>query len=179
MLNRQWPALQGTRVNIRPLRRSDLTQFQRYRSDSRVALYQDWLPMSEQSALEYLNEMASVDNVVPEKWIQLGMALPQSDLLVGDIGLFLDQSAEVVEIGITLAQQYQGQGLATEAIDLVVDALFKNTGVSRVRGITDVRNIASIRLLERAAFVKLSEQKATVRGKACAEYVFERRKGAG
>ena len=79
-----------------------------------------------------------------------------------------------LEIGFSLARQYQGQGLATEAIEVVIQAVFANTAVMKLRGVTDTRNIASIRLLERTGFVKVSEQQSVVLGEACSEYVFER-----
>ena len=130
--------------------------------------------MPEEEALAFLREMADVSGPVAGQWIQLGIVLRQTDVLIGDVGLLLDQDAETAEIGFSLARQYQGQGLATEAIAVVVQAVFANTAVMKLRGVTDTRNIASIRLLERTGFVKMSEQQSVVRGEACGEYVFER-----
>jgi hypothetical protein len=42
----------------------------------------------------------------------------------------------------------------------------------RVRGVTDARNAASIRVLERAGFVKVGEQRAVFKGEACVEFVY-------
>jgi aminoglycoside 6'-N-acetyltransferase len=135
--------------------------------------------MSEQQSLDFLSQMSTANAPIPGTWIQLGIALPETDLLVGDIGLFLDQHAEAAEIGFTLAREYQSQGLATQAVALVVESLFASRVMTKVRGITDARNAASIRLLERAGFSKVSQYDTTFKGEVCTEYVFEKRRHAG
>jgi len=134
--------------------------------------------MTEQQSVDFLLEMSRVIGPIPGKWIQLGITPLETDILVGDIGLLLEQNGEAAEIGFTLDRQYQGLGLATEAVNLVVEALFSSTEVRKVRGVTDARNSASIRLLGRTDFVKVSEQANMNRGEACTEYVFERSKRA-
>jgi len=134
--------------------------------------------MSEQQSLDFLSQMSTANAPIPGKWIQLGIALRETDLLIGDIGLFLDQNAEAAEIGFTLDRGYQGQGLATQAVVLVVESLFTSRMITKVCGITDARNAASIRLLERAGFSKVSEHDTTFKGEVCTEYVFEKRRRA-
>jgi aminoglycoside 6'-N-acetyltransferase len=134
--------------------------------------------MTEQQVFDYLIEMSGVVGPILGKWVQLGITPIETDTLAGDIGLLIDQNGETAEIGFTLSRQYQGLGLATEAVDLVVKALFASTAVRKVRGITDARNIASIRLLGRTEFAKVSEQPNTFRGEPCTEYVFERSRRA-
>jgi RimJ/RimL family protein N-acetyltransferase len=164
----------GARTTVRALRSSDVEAFHRYRADPLVALYQSWLPMTEQEVFDFLGEMSAVVGPIPGKWVQLGITPMQTDTLAGDIGLLLDQNGEAAEIGFSLGRQYQGLGLATEAVDLIVKALFASTAVRKVRGITDARNIASIRLLGRTEFIMVSEQPNTIRGEPCTEYIFER-----
>ena len=166
--------LQTSRVTVRPLRPSDLAQFCRYRADPVVGRYQSWSPMSEERSLDFLREMSTAGALVPDKWIQLAIASRETDLLIGDIGLFLDRDAESAEIGFTLARESQGRGLASEAVALVVESVFASSRVVKVRGVTDARNAASIRLLERVGFGKVSEHQATFNGEVCTEYVFER-----
>jgi len=71
----------------------------------------------------------------------------KSHRLLGDIGLHVGE--DEAELGITLAADAQGRGLATEAAEAVVAGLRAHTGVRRLVGITDVRNTSSARLLER------------------------------
>jgi RimJ/RimL family protein N-acetyltransferase len=53
------------------------------------------------------------------------------------------------EIGFTLACEHQGKGYATEAVDCLLDYVFGKLGKHRVIAITDARNLAASRVLER------------------------------
>ena len=72
--------------------------------------------------------------------------------LVGDIGVNLHENGRQADLGYTLAAAHQGQGLATEAVQRVLDHLFDERGLTRVSAECDVRNTASARLLERVGF---------------------------
>jgi len=76
-----------------------------------------------------------------------------SPLLVGDCAFYrLANDPLQAEIGITLAQAYQGQGYAAEALDWLVGELFRAYDLHRIRANCDVENLASARLLERLGF---------------------------
>lgn len=130
--------------------------------------------MSERQALSYLEEKSAATTLLPGQWVQIGIALADSDLLVGDIGLHLFKNEDAVEIGFTLARQQHGKGVAAEAAQLAIDAAFASSMISKVRGITDARNVASIRLLERVGFRKVSEYATTFRDEPCTEYAYEK-----
>jgi aminoglycoside 6'-N-acetyltransferase len=84
-----------------------------------------------------------------------------------------------VEIGFTLSRRYQGQGLATVAVRAAIALALELTAADRVLGITDARNHASIRLLERVG-LRRAETKATVfRGEPCVEHVYPLSRGDG
>ena len=76
-----------------------------------------------------------------------------------------------VEIGFTLARAAHGRGLATAAVRAVVAMAFAQTSAQRVVGITDARNAASSRLLERVGLRLVATQHALFRGEACVEHV--------
>ena len=46
--------------------------------------------------------------------------------------------------------------------------------MTRLRGITDVRNAASLRLLSRLGFMQTSSEDVVFRGEACTEITLER-----
>jgi RimJ/RimL family protein N-acetyltransferase len=70
--------------------------------------------------------------------------------MAGDVGIHVQaHDSRQVEIGITLARAFQGRGLATEALNAVLEYIFKNLGKHRVYGSVDPRNEASLALLER------------------------------
>jgi len=71
--------------------------------------------------------------------------------LIGHVGFSpLDDD---VEIGFAIAQDYQGQGLATEAVVAASRWAFEVFELDRILGITSGANIASKRTLSRAQFI--------------------------
>lgn len=81
----------------------------------------------------------------------LGIEDRSDGTLIGHVGfspLWND-----VEIGFSIAEQMQGQGLATEAVIAAVRWAFENFGMERIVGVTSARNVASMRVLEHAGFV--------------------------
>ena len=157
---------------LRRLRRSDLGAFQAYRSIPELGRYQGWSPMSEAEALVFLVEMEATALFQPGQWVQLGIADPRTELILGDIGLRLSEDSQTGEVGFTLAPSAQGRGVASAAVRAALQLLFTATPVSLVRGITDARNTRSIRLLERPGFECQETRKAVYRGEECIEQVF-------
>lgn len=70
--------------------------------------------------------------------------------VIGDLGLWLtDKRGEVAEIGWVMHPDVSGRGLATEAVQPVLDAAFEVYGRHRVGAQMDAQNVASARLCER------------------------------
>lgn len=160
------------RVLLRRLAPADLEDFQAYRSDPEVARYQSWSPMSVAEATAFLSEREAAPFGRPG-WFQIGIAERSTGRLVGDIGICLHRKeSEPAEIGFTLATAWQRQGLASEAVREALALLFEHTAVSQVIGITDTRNLPSIRLLERVGFALSRTLPAVFRGEPCTEHVF-------
>ena len=167
LLPRQFPS--GC---LRRLRRSDLGAFQAYRCIPELGRYQSWLPMSETEALAFLVAMEGTALFQPGQWVQLGIAEPLTDILVGDIGLRLSEDSQTGEVGFTLAPSAQGRGVATGAVQEALQLLFTATPVSQIVGITDVQNTPSARLLQRLGFECRETRNAIFRGQECMEQVF-------
>jgi aminoglycoside 6'-N-acetyltransferase len=157
---------------LRRLLPTDLAAFQAYRSTPELSRYQGWSPMPEAEAAAFLAEMADAPLFTPGKWIQLGIAHAEDDHLIGDIGIFVSEDGVTAEIGFTLALTAQGRGIATAAVREAVELLFAATEVQRALGITDSRNAASVRLLERVGFQYQGSRAAVFRGEPCSEHVY-------
>lgn len=157
---------------LRRLHPRDHAAFQVYRSIPELGRYQGWSSMSDAEALEFLDDMHHAALFTPGHWIQLGIAEPSSDALVGDIGLHLSEDGTSGEVGFTLQPSAQGRGVASRAVCEAVQLLFAATGVNRVLGITDERNLASIRLLERIGFEFIESRQVVFRGEPCTELVY-------
>lgn len=74
-----------------------------------------------------------------------------SGALIGDAGLEITRFGH--ELGYTLARAAWGQGLATEAAQLCVDAAFGPLDLRRLVAVADIENPASARVLRKLGFV--------------------------
>lgn len=162
--------LAGPRVVLRRLRPGDLAAFQAYRHDPELGRYQGWSAQSDADARAFIDEMAAAPLLQCSEWVQIGIADAEGDALIGDIGLCVDADGRAAEIGFTLARTRQGRGLATEAVQLALQLLWRR-GVERVVGITDTRNRASLHLLERLGFVARETYTTVFKGEPCDEAV--------
>lgn len=157
---------------LRRLRPDDHEAFQVYRSIPELGRYQGWSPMSEAEATRFLDEMSRAALFTRGEWVQLGISDPESDVLVGDVGLYLYEDGATGEVGFTLQPSAQGRGIAGRAVREAVQLLFATTSVARVMGITDARNTPSIRLLERLGFAFVESRQVVFRGEPCTERVY-------
>lgn len=166
-------------IVLRRLRAADLADFQAYRTDPQVGLYQGWLPMSDDDALAFLANVESAPLLQPGHWTQIAIASAEGGRLMGDIGLFVSAQQDRAEIGFTLAPIHQGQGIATHAALEALDLLFEHTPVQQVIAVTDARNASSMRLLQRLGMTLVSSAEALFRGQPCIEHtcVLERVRG--
>ena len=160
------------RTVIRALRVSDLGRFHAYRADQTLARFQGWTPMTVDEALAFLQATSAVTDLIAGDWIQLGAAEAITDQLIGDLGLFLAHDGLWAEVGFTLNQESQGQGHATRAVLVAIELVLASSSAAEVRAVTDARNVASIRVLERAGFQFALQQQAVFKDEACTELVY-------
>lgn len=138
------------RLSIGPLAIRDAEAMFCYRSDPLICRYQNWEPASVQEIVDFISSQAVSGIDSPGRWYQLGLFLRASGQLAGDVGIHVQAfDPRQVEIGITLAREFHGRGLATEALKAVLGYLFTRLGKHRVYGSVDPRNAPSLRLLER------------------------------
>jgi RimJ/RimL family protein N-acetyltransferase len=138
------------RLRLRPFEAVDLPAFVAYRSAPEVARYQSWdTSFSMADAERFLAEQARTTFGVAGEWVQLGAIDRVTGTLVGDCAVrFAGEQPETAEVGVTLAPEHQGAGLAREALGAVIGTLFRDHGLHRVYAEADDRNGAVHRLLE-------------------------------
>jgi [ribosomal protein S5]-alanine N-acetyltransferase len=159
-------------VVLRRFAASDLAAFQAYRHDAVLGQYQGWSATSDSDATALLAEMRIATLLQPGTWSQIGIAEFNGQAIIGDIGLFLASDGRHAEIGFTLGRESQGHGIATIAVREAINLVFEHTEAEQVRGITDARNLPSIRLLERVGMHSTESRGAVFRGEACLEHVY-------
>lgn len=124
--------------------------FERYTHDPEVTRYLQWTPhQSVAETQDYLQ-------MVGDNWQQgkghRAWVIDTEKGPAGMLGFSEDQHGVVV--GYVLARAFWGQGLATEALRLVSDAVMNDTTQHRVWAYCDVENLASARVMEKAGMQK-------------------------
>jgi len=93
-----------------------------------------------------------------------------SDRLIGALTLHsLHAEQRRAEVGYSLSPDFQGRGIAAEALHCGLAHAFDVLGLRRIEADVDPRNVASCRLLERLGFVRegLLRQRWLVNGEVC------------
>ncbi|MEM8822307.1 MAG: GNAT family N-acetyltransferase [Pseudomonadota bacterium] len=134
---------------LRRFRPADAAAFHAIRSDPEVGRFQDWDKPDYDGALAFVSAMETAPSFPPGGWWQIAIAWPRDDQLAGDMGLHLSEDGSELELGITLAREAQGQGLAPRAIQAAAEMVFAETSARRIVMITDARNRAMLAVLDR------------------------------
>jgi len=145
------PVIEGTRVRLRPLRRTDVAALFALYSDPAVCRFWSFAPWTTLAQAEsWLVERMGWRPPATYGW---ALADRGDDSLVGTTTLFsLSGPNRRAELGYSLLPARQGQGLAREAVGLVLAYAFGPLGLERVEADVDPRNEPSWRLLEHFGF---------------------------
>lgn len=155
-------SLRGERVQLRPAERRDHRQWSSLRRASHAAL-QPWEPrwapdhLSERSfrrRVAWSDREILSDRAYP--FLIFFVAASGAPALVG--GLTLENvrrgAAQSASLGYWLGPGFQGQGLMSEALGLVVAFAYSELGLSRLEAACLPENERSRRLLERCGFAE-------------------------
>lgn len=157
------PRLEGQRVVLRTLQEEDAPAVLELRSDPQVMRY---IPKPLASGMTDVLQMIDEFRRDAKRGngIMWAITIRGSDKLVGYVGFWrIDKHNLRGEIGYALHPDLWGQGLTTEAVALVLEHGFAQIGFHSVEAAVQPGNQASIRLLERNAFVREAHFKENVR----------------
>ncbi|MBO3753410.1 MAG: GNAT family N-acetyltransferase [Candidatus Brockarchaeota archaeon] len=92
-------------------------------------------------------------NLVKQVGYQFSIFLKNGNEVIGGIGLMhIDRKNQNAEVGYWLARKYWGQGLAKEALRLVLDLGFKRLKMRKIYARVMHPNVRSCKLLESTGF---------------------------
>jgi RimJ/RimL family protein N-acetyltransferase len=80
------------------------------------------------------------------------------DILIGIIGAY-DYTGDTIEVGFSVARDWQGRGYATEALRKVLEYLTENEGIGCVTAWCASDNIGSLRAMEKAGMQLVATEK--------------------
>jgi len=146
------PIITTPRVVLRWISENDIDGLYDVFSDPQVMRYWSTGPLPDrQAAAKMQREIA--DGNVKETMMKWGLALRESDSLIGTTTLFnLNLDNGRAEIGYAMGRAYWGRGYMHEALEALVSHAFEVLQMRRLEADVDPRNAASIRTLERLGF---------------------------
>lgn len=162
----------STRLRLRRLCIEDMQDFLAYRTDPEIARLQGWDIISHDQALDFLSSMSHAAHFIKGAWFQVGVALLESDQLIGDVGICIKESEEIAEIGYSIHGAHHGIGYGTEAVHSTIDYIFAASHATQIVAHADVRNIPSWKVLERVGMTRHGVRACEYKGEACEEYMY-------
>ena len=149
------------RIRLRRHLLSDVDSIYKYASNLEVAKYADWPVRSQKESLIQAIELRSInwELGLEYSWV---ITLLENDTAIGGISVFINGSQ--LTLGYLLHPDYWGMGITIEASQAIIKWLSSAGEVSKIQASCDTENIASIRVLEKLGFNKVStEIESTVR----------------
>jgi RimJ/RimL family protein N-acetyltransferase len=146
--------IETDRLTLRRLQVRDLPDLL-YRGHPDVLPWQGWRSFGPRDAALLVGDMAWLDPDWPGRWFQIGIACKGSGRLIGDIGFVTPaENPADTRIGYTLSPDWQGRGLAREAVAALIAYVFDNYRKRRIIAGTLPDNAPSQRLLLSLGFTR-------------------------
>ena len=168
------PQLHGPRLHLREVNHNDALALYAIHSDPQVMRY--W---SYPAWTQLAQAQAKVEEIIRQRREQdilvWAIAERSSDLLIGTVAVFaFNREQGRAEIGYSLHTDWQGRGLASEALQLVLGYVLEELGLRRIEADIDPRNLRSCRLVEKFGFVRegLLRQRWLVNGELCDSVIY-------
>ena len=148
------PTLEGERVRLRQLKRSDAESLRANANDRKVSRYLFLpYPYRLEDALSYI---AFTQRMARRKQTYLyGIELLETGQVIGCIGLHhIERAHRHCEVGYWLSRKHWREGYGSEALRLILTFAFTKLKMIRVQARTSTANKPSYSMLERNGFTR-------------------------
>ncbi|MGZ3751008.1 MAG: GNAT family N-acetyltransferase [Mucilaginibacter sp.] len=144
--------LKGTGFTIRGWKLGDEVSLQKHADNPKIAsclMDRFPAPYTLQAAVAWVNSLVDQDPLI-------NFAIAVNDEVVGGIGLEPRQDVyrKTAILGYWLSEGLWGKGVMPEAVSLLVDYAFTHLDFIRIQASVYSKNPASMRVLEKAGFIK-------------------------
>jgi ribosomal-protein-alanine N-acetyltransferase len=157
-----FPILQTERLSLRKLSLDDAEEIFLLRSDENINKYIDRpRAISIEDAYNFINKTnLSIDNNELVDW---AITFKENSGLIGSICLWnISKEENKAEVGYELLPDFQGKGIAQEAMLVVLDYGFNIMLLNKIEAYTHKENSASQKLLEKFGFVRDIQEESKI-----------------
>jgi RimJ/RimL family protein N-acetyltransferase len=137
--------LEGRNVNLRVMEREDLSLYVEWVNDP--SFFGEYNPLEQTTKAEMEK---NYDSAIAER--RRFFIEKKDGAKIGVVNTF--PVGDLLEIGFTLIPSERGKGYGLEAVVILVDYLFLARDLVRIQATTDLRNVASQKVLEKAGFTR-------------------------
>lgn len=144
--------LTGQKINLRYPTLDDVDSITHFANDEAISKFTFVpYPYCQQDAIDFI-ELADNERK-NETGLHFGIELKETKKIIGMIGLNIINHVHLrTEVGYWVARNFWGQGIALEALNLMVEHCFYDKNLERVYAFVRPDNVASWKLLEKAGF---------------------------
>ena len=144
------PVIETERLRLRPMNAADIPALREWMPDRSIYTYWGKGPGITDRNPELMFEKPEK----PSKSFHLGIEEKASGKVIGDLWVYLIENDRMASVALRLGSAYQGRGYGTEALSEMTRFCFEKTELQRLWTKTDVRNLASRRILEKCGYTK-------------------------
>ncbi|MFC7686535.1 GNAT family N-acetyltransferase [Ureibacillus sp. GCM10028918] len=150
----EFPVLETERLILRKINDTDVGSIFKYLSDPEVMKYYGLEPFK--SIDDAQGEIAWYHSILKEQTgIRWGITLKGTDEIIGSCGFLNTVSNHYrTDIGFELSKEFWGQGIASEAINAIIQYAFEHMNIQRIQALIEPLNSASQRMVEKAGFLQ-------------------------
>ena len=148
------PAFSRGRLVLRPFQTSDANRVHEICQDRSIAATTQNIPhpYAEDQAEQWIATLGGLWS--SGKAAVFAICLADEDLLIGAIGLQINQQDHNAELGYWIAKDHWGRGVCTEAAAIVIPFGFEQLGLARIHSMCMLCNPASGRVLQKNGMQK-------------------------
>lgn len=142
------PTIETERLVLRTLQPSDIPALEQWMGDKSIYTYWGKGPGKTDKNPKLLFEKEER----PSKSFHLGIIHKGNGKAIGEIWIYLIENDRMAKVAMRLSREYQGKGYGYEALYAMTKFCFDNTELKRIWTDVDVRNEASVRILEKCGY---------------------------
>ncbi|MBQ9348102.1 MAG: GNAT family N-acetyltransferase [Oscillibacter sp.] len=144
------PSIETERLVLRPMTAEDVPALKQWMPDKSIYTYWGKGPGRVDKNPELLFEKAER----PSKSFHLGIVRNEDNQVIGDLWVYLIENDRMASAAVRLSPAWQGQGYGTEALNAMTRFCFTHTELQRLWTKVDVRNAASVKMLEKCGWTR-------------------------
>jgi len=99
-------------------------------------------------------ELLFISKAKPTKSFHWGIVHKNDNKVIGEAWVYLIENNRMAKVAIRLSDKYHGKGLGTETLERIIRFCFEETELQRLWTDVDIRNIASVRMVEQCGFIR-------------------------